>query len=769
MFAAWARFVHRFRWPVLLGSGLLMAASIVVVAQGGTLKSGGIIETSESGRALDLLQEELPRASGSSFFLIFESDRLRVVDAEFRSALESALAAVRSDPRVEAVRTPYDTTPPIPSFVSRDGTKAYAVVSVKDDISGAARYYDELRAKISSDALRITASGNIAITEDFNEILESDLQRAELVSLPLALVLLLIVFGTVVAALLPLGVGVLSVLAGVAGTYVLTSVTDVSQYALNVVTLIGLGVAIDYSLFIVNRFREELRRTADVERALERGLSTAGRAVLFSGLTVAIGLSGMLFYEGTFLSSMGLAGSIVVAFAVVYALTFLPALLSLLGPRVNAWRVPIGGRGGEGTGLWHALATRVMRRPLAVLLPLLVIIGFTASPFARLHLANGDVSMLPRHVESRRGYDLLVSEFPGQETTQMTVVVRYADGAPLSRERIPALVEYVRRLEALPDVLRVDSLFGLDTRAFPSPPAAPAQPARPLTVAEYQALYGQPREQLPQSLQVALRQAVGEHIVTVSVVTTKDKKSADAQALVRRMRAEAPPPGAETLVTGLTAFDIDVVQFIVERSPYAIGWVMLATYVVLFLLLGSVVLPLKAVLMNLISISTSFGALVWIFQEGNLAWLLGGFTPGPLDPTLPVIMFCSVFGLSMDYEVLLLSRIQEQYRRSADNTRAVAQGLERSGRLITGAAAIMVGVFLAFSLAEVVIIKALGFGMALAVAIDATIVRALVVPATMRLLGRANWWAPGPLARLYDRLRLGESPRPPVTAGTEAD
>ncbi|CAN5142027.1 MMPL family transporter [soil metagenome] len=763
MFAAWGHLVYRWRWATLLVSGALLVVSIVLLAHGGRLESGGIIETSESGRALQLLSAELPRGSGSSFSVLFGSETNRATDARFRAEMEAALADVTRDPRVAAVRTPYESTPPNAAFISTDGTKAYAIVSVKDDLSTATGYYEELRGKIRSDTLSVTGTGNIAITQDFNKVLEADLQRAEIVSLPLALILLLLVFGAVVAALLPLGVGILAVVGGLAGVFFLTRFTEVSQYALNVVTLIGLGVAIDYSLFIVNRFREELGRGATTDAALQRAMATAGRAITFSGITVAIGLSGMLFYQGTFLSSMGLAGAIVVTLAVFYSLTFLPAVLALLGPRVDTWRLPFG-RGGSGRGLWHAVATSVMKRPLAVLVPVLAVIGLSAAPFFQLRMANGDVTMLPTYAESRRGYDTLVREFPGQDKNQLTVVVRFPEGDPLSRQHVADLVAYVQRLERLPDVLRVESLFNVDPKLTGG---------RTLGVADYQALYAGPREALPGSLQLAVRQSTGEHVVTLAVLTAREKSSPEAQALAKAIRAEAPPPGAEGLVTGLTAFDIDVVAFIVDRTPVAIGWIMVATYVVLFLLLGSVVLPLKAVAMNLLSIATSFGAMVWIFQQGNLAQWLGNFTPAPIDPTLPVIMFCIVFGLSMDYEVLLLSRMQEEYRRGHDNARAVAEGLERSGRLITGAAAIMVGVFAAFALADVVIIKAIGLGMAIAVAIDATLVRALVVPATMRLLGDVNWWAPRPLARLYERLGLGESvqqPWPtPALHATEAD
>ena len=761
MFAAWGHLVYRRRWLTLVVSGVFLALSVVALLQGGDLTSGGIIQKSESGRALKLLGDELPRASGSSFSVIFASDRLRVADPAFRSALDAALADVSRDPRVLNVRTPYETTPAVPNLVSSDGRKALAVIALKDDIAGSGKYYDELRARIHSETLSITATGTLAITQDFNHTLEADLQRAEIVSLPLALLLLVLVFGTVVAALIPLGVGILAVVGGIAGTLLLTRVTDVSQYALNIVTLIGLGVAIDYSLFIVNRFREELRRGATVDLALQTAMSTAGRAITFSGITVAIGLSGMLFYQGTFLSSMGLAGSIVVALAVLYGLTFLPALLAVLGPRVDAWRLPLPkGRGGP--GMWHSIATAVMKRPIAVLVPVLLLIAVTAAPFLGIRMANGDVTMLPPSVESRRGYDTLVREFPGQDKNQLSVVVRYAEGLALSRDRIADLVALVSRVEALPDVLRVESLFNVDPQLTGG---------RALGAAEYQAMYTGPREALPPALQRSLQQTTSERVVVFSVLTAREKSSLEAQALVKAIRAEPDPRGSEVLVTGLTAFDIDVVAFILDRTPIAVAWIVVATYVVLFLLLGSVVLPLKAVVMNLLSIATSFGAMVWVFQQGNLAQYLGGFTPAPLDPTLPVIMFCIIFGLSMDYEVLLLSRIQEEYLRTRDNRRAVAEGLERSGRLITGAAGIMFVVFGAFALADVLIIKAIGLGLALAVAIDATLVRALVVPATMRLLGDLNWWAPPPLARLYQRLGLGEagSSRPERLAGSEAD
>jgi RND superfamily putative drug exporter len=762
MFAAWGHLVFRFRWAFLIVSAALMALSVVVSASGGDLKSGGIIQTSESGRAATLIQNELPRSSGTSFTVVFASQTLAVTDPAYKAAVSQALAPIRSDGRVQSVLTAYDPGPQAASLISKDQHALVAVISVKDDSVTAGKYYPELRAKITSDVLTVQATGYLAINHDFNSILESDLQRAEYVSLPLALILLLLVFGTVLAAMLPLGVGMLAVVGGIAATFALSHSTDVSQYALNIVTLIGLGVAIDYSLFIVNRFREELARGLSVEAAVARSMATAGRAITFSGLTVAIGLAGMFFYQGTFLASMGYAGALVVAIAVFYGLTFLPAVLSLLGTRVNSLRLselwrrlrrqPVSAAT-RGPGLWHRLAMGVMARPLVVLIPVLAFILLAGSPFLRLRLANGDVDMLPPAAESRAAYHMLLDQFPNQDQNQFQVVVRYTNGTdPLAAENVAALYDLSRRVAAVPGVLRVQSVVDVDPT---------------VTKAQYAALYAN-RAALPAAAQEGIRQSIGTDIAVLTALSAKPISSDEARQQLADIRAIAPPPGAELLVTGFTAYDVDAINFILGKTPLAVGFVVLATYVVLFLLLGSVVLPLKAVLMNFLSISASFGALVWIFQDGHLSSQLG-FTASSIDPTLPVIMFCIVFGLSMDYEVLLLSRMQEEYHRTKDNRYAVAEGLERIGRLITGAAAIMVGVFLAFALAQVVIIKAIGLGMAIAVAIDATLVRALVVPATMRLLGDLNWWAPRPLARLYRRMGLGEAHSPVEPAPVGAD
>jgi len=736
MFAWWGHFVYRFRWVVLALAAVLLASSIVALGHGGTLKNSGGNNT-ESGRALTLMQNQLPQnGAGSSFTLVFGSDALAVADPAFKQAMLSSLQPLRSDARVKGIETPFDGQPDLAqALTSTDGHQAMALVSLKDDYATARRYYPELRAEVTSDRLRVYGTGNVAIGHDFDKYLAADLQRAELVSLVIIVPLLLIVFATVISMLLPLGVGGLAVIGGLAAVGLLARLTDVSTYATNIVTLIGLGVAIDYSLFIVNRFREELATGQTVEAALVAAIRTSGRAVTFSGITVAIGLSAMLFFQGSFLASMGTAGAIVVAIAVVYALTFLSALLAILGHRVNWLRLPLPRRR-SGRGLWHGLAMRVMRRPILVLVPVLAILGLLASPFFQIRIANGDVGMLPPKAESRAGYDL-VQKFPGQGQTYFSVVVDYRDGPPLTSARVGDLYDLAQRIKQIPGVENVEGVVTLDSS---------------LDRTGYEALLTQPASAQPARVQEFVHTTTGPNIVTLTAVTKQAAESDGSRAIVRTLRSLTPPAGSSMLVA---AFSIDFTDFIVQRIPLAVAYVMVVTYLVLFLLTGSVVLPLKAIVMNIVSIGASFGALVWIFQQGHLSSLLN-FTAAPLDPSVPVLLFCIVFGLSMDYEVLLISRIQEEYRRTGDTRQAVAEGLERSGRLITGAAAIMVAVFLAFGLADVVLIKSIGLGLAIAVAIDATLVRALIVPAIMRLLGRVNWWAPRRLARLHRRISLEE-------------
>jgi RND superfamily putative drug exporter len=430
---------------------------------------------------------------------------------------------------------------------------------------------------------------------------------------------------------------------------------------------------------------------------------------------------------------MGIGGAVVVTLSIVFALTFLPALLAVLGPRIHAGRVlrPAD----REAGMWHRMAVRVMTHPVRVLVPTLALFLFMGVPFLHLRMGALDVRVLTGKVEARRGFDLLKQDFPEQAANRITVVLDFPTSPALTVPHVDALFDLSRRIGALPHVRKVESLVDSDP---------------PLGKDDYESILLDPPPAYATVLEEAKKMSVGERSIVLTALVDGPSESNEARDIVRTIRSERTAGDGSIVVGGQTAKDLDATDFIASRAPYAIAFIMTVTFLVLFLLLGSVVLPLKALVMNLLSIVGSFGALVWVFQDGHLL----GVEPQPVDPSVPVLLFCVLFGLSMDYEVLMLSRIRESYLVTGNNTASVADGLEKTAGLITSAAAIMVAVFAAFALTGVVILKAVGFGMALAVALDASLVRVLLVPATMRLFGDANWWAPAPMVRLRKRLGL---------------
>jgi len=735
MLSRWGHGVHRARWWVVL-LALVPLTPWLWLTPASHLDESVVPPGMESVRAVALLDAELsPRPP--SFGLIVSHPMLRASEPGFLEAAERALAPLRADARVKRIRT-WQTGDA--RWVSKDGRRGVAMVELHGRApafasmvvpSAPPEIYEALRAQARSDTLEILPFGPMALNYDFTQMVKADLRRAELVVLPIVLALLIVVFGSVVAAALPLAVGLLGVAAGFAAIAVLAHLMPVSAYASNVVSMIGLGVSIDYSLFVVSRFRDEMR-VAPPREALARALATSGRTVLFSGLTVAIGLLGMILLRMGSISTIGIASTIVVAFAVAYSLTLLPALLAILGPHVNALPVRWFARS-SGPGFWPGLARAVMARPWIVLLPVVALLLLLGAPFRHIRLGTPDVSTLPANSESRRGQELLKSQFPELEANTIVVVLHYPEGGGLTAARVRELYGLSRWLAAQPGITRVTSAASLDEK---------------MTLDQYLQLAATPRPLLPPAFQLLLAQLAGPRLAVISAQTSLAEDSDAARALVRAIRTEHPPVDGTLLVTGRTAYDLDFIALVAEVAPAAVTFVVVATAVVLFLLLGSVLLPLKAVVMNLLSITASYGALVWIFQDGHLSSLLN-FTPAPIEPVIPLIMFCVLFGLSMDYEVLLLSRTQEEWERTGDNQQAVAAALGSTGRLITGAAAIMAAVFFGFGAADAVMIKEMGVGMGIAVIMDATIIRALLVPATMRLLGRWNWWAPAPLKRLY--------------------
>lgn len=748
MFHHLGKIIHRRRWSVLVASGAFLALAAAALVRGGAL-TAPTIEGLEAQRADARLAEVVGRSEENTVVVVFRSPVLEPGSAAFREAADAALEPLRGDPRVRRVEGLSELPPAVLGQRKSDAGKvAFALVTLAGDAREALAAWPGVRASLRSQTLEIAATGRVPFNHDLNVTLEKDLVLAELISLPLALLVLLLVFRTAVAAALPVGVGGLAVAGGVAVVFALSHRVEIAQYAVNVCSLIGLGVAIDYSLFTVARYREELAAGYAEPEALARALDHAGRVVAFSAVAVVTGLSGLFFFERSYLVTMAISGVIVVALAALFALTFLPALLAVLGPRIEALRLPLPrrrpGKGGAG---WRRISDWVMARPLWVLLPTLACLLALGAPALRMRLAASDVTVLPEETEAHRGWELLDRYFPDEADTHFDLVVEFPSEPALTFERVGALYDLSERLAALPNVRAVRSIAWGNPR---------------LSREAYQALLTRPPPEKVAEVRAAAEAVSRGRVVVLQAISAAPPESEAARAIVRAIRAEREVADGTLLVGGESAHDVDVTRYMLSRAPWAVGFVVLATLLVLALVLGSVLLPVKAVVMNVLSLSGSFGALVWLFQEGR--GLAGGGRP--LEPTLPVLLFCVLFGLSMDYEVLILSRMREVFDRTQNNRVAVGEGLEKTGGLVTSAAAIMVVVFLAFALSEVVMIQAVGVGMALAVALDATLVRVLLVPATMRLFGRANWWAPRWLHALRRGLGLEEAPPvPPPGAG----
>jgi RND superfamily putative drug exporter len=760
MFSAWGAFVYRFRRPIVVIAVLFAIASSFLAAQvTGALSAGGWTDPDSESTAVSGRLAADFGAGGGTIVAVYRGkpgDDARS-DA-FQETIAGSLDRLVADDRIDGIVGWAETRDD--RFISTDGTSAYAVVRLAITDEAAVDQMEELRGLIDPPTdVTLQLTGVAPATQDQAEQSEKELLMAESVSFPFAALILILVFASLVASGLPLVVALLAIPTTLGGVYLAAQATELSIYVQNVATMLGLALAIDYSLFMVSRFREELRRGRDVGTAVTITVATSGKAVTFSGLAVAVGLSGLLLFQPTALRSFGIGGALTVAASVFFALTFLPAALGMLGPRVNALSVaglrdrirralgrPVGAAAEAATASrWERMAHWVMARPIAVLAPTLIFLLVLGTPFLRLSQGIPDASVLPPGIESREASVALSTEFQAGETSPI-IVLATVDGSPTDEANVQRLIDLGAAIDAVDGIDRVEGPF-----AALKDPATGAD----LDAAGIAALFATPREQLPPELAAGLERLEDAYIrgstVRLDAISPISPLSPDGTAVVPLVRG-VEMAGVETHVGGLAAEGRDFMDSQSETIPYAIALTLGASALILFLLFGSIVIPIKAVIMTLLSITASFGALVFIFQDGNFADVLGFTTPGFTIAGNPIIMFSVLFGLSMDYEVLLLSRIQEAYRRTGDNTASVAEGLAKTAGVITGAALIMVTVFSAFALAESITIKSIGVGMAIAVLIDATIVRVLLVPATMRLMGRWNWWAPGPLGRLADRL-----------------
>jgi len=714
-----------------------------------TLAPGLEVPGSGSAEVLQRNRERL--GMDTTLVLLLFSPRgnaaIQVDDPDYRSAAEAVLAGVAVSPDVRSAHGYYSSNDR--HFVSRNGRETYAVLELargRDEGVGA---LERLRPLLCSPLLKVELGGELPTYVDTREQLEKDLHKAEIISFVSLAVLLVWVFGSLVAALLPLIVSAVTVILSLAMLKALTPFMEISVYSANVATMLGLGLAVDYGLYMLSRFREELSRHDGADSSLCATLVTAGRTIMYSGFTVALSLACLFLLPQRFFQNMGLAGAISVGMAMLASIILLPALLVLLGRRVNRCTLPwlerVTQRRESGEG-WYRFSHFVMRHARLVLAATLTLLALLGLPALHLKVGLADYRSLPEGAESRRVIEAMQTEFPLTGLDPI-VVVAQTGKAVRETDSIAAIDALTRAISALPGAKRVVGLTTLDAK---------------LTTSDYQMLYAN-AEQFPIAAQALEAHARGDHS-KLYVFYDATAQSEQARHLVRQIRALPTPPGMVAFhVGGLPAFHLDYLASLRDGVPRTIAAIVVVIFVLLFLMLGSLFVPFKVVLTNLLSLSATYGVLVLIFQDGYLAGLLGFTPPGSLEGTVLVLIFASAFGLSIDYEVFLLSRVKEAcVATGGDNLHAVSIGVQRSGPIITNAAMLIAIVLGAFALGEVVLIKQMGLGLLVAVIVDATIVRMLLVPASLRLMGRFNWWAPKPLLAIYERLNLGEASSQPT-------
>ncbi|MGA9677588.1 MAG: MMPL family transporter [Mycobacterium sp.] len=722
---------------------LMIAAGAFGIPAAMSLSAGGFVDpTSESARAAATLAEKFNQ--GDMELVLLVSSASGATDGPARTAGIDIAQQLSQSPAVAQVTSPWDAQP-APGLLSSDGKAAMILVALKGNENSAPKQAQALAERFARDRQGVTvrAGGSAMVYEQVNQQTERDLLRMEIIAIPLSFIALVWVFGGLLAAALPVAVGGLAILGSLAGLRAIALVTNVSIFALNVTVALGFALAIDYTLLIISRYRDELADGTSRDEALVKTVTTAGRTVLFSAITVALALAATALFPMYFLKSFAYAGTAVVAFAALAAVVVAPAAIALIGDRLDAlnvsglcrrvFRCPAPPQRTMERSFWYRTARLVMRRAIPVGLAVTAFLLTLGAPFLGVRWGYPDDRVLPTSSSARVVSDRIRSEFRTNFETRVKLVLPETGGLSTTD-----LDNYARQLSRVSDVAAVSSPTGTFAGGeFRGPPSAPAG------------------------------MAAGSAYLTVESTAPLYTQASEVQ--LARLHAIAPPRHQPVQITGMAQTNRDCVDGITSRLPVVFGFIAVVTLVLLFLLTGSVLLPLKAVLLNVLSLTAAFGALVWIFQDGNLG-AAGTTSTGTLAANVPVLMFCIAFGLSMDYEVFLLSRIREYWlgspRTRADNDESIALGLARTGRVITAAALLMSISFAALIAAGVSFMRMFGLGLTLAVLVDATLVRILLVPAFMHVLGELNWWAPKPLARWHLRIFGNESdrsPRPAVT------
>ncbi|CAB4577670.1 MAG: MMPL family transporter [Actinobacteria bacterium] len=654
------------------------------------LDSGGYSNpASESYKVYEYLKNDL-KIEDPAIVVVVDAEVVDVTDPAVVQKAATLEAKIAQEPGVERTLS-YWSSGGLDSLKSSDGKAAYILIygdgdAFSPESQKLGKFFQE-NYDGSYEGLTLYAGGVGVVSHAITKKISDDLKIAEAISIPLTFILLAFVFGALVASAMPLIVGVAAILGAFFILYLFTLFTDVSIYALNLTTGMGLGLGIDYALLMVNRFREELRRGKSVEDSVITTVATAGKTVFYSGLTVLVTLLSLTFFPLPFLKSFGYAGVSVVTIAVIGAIVGLPAILAVIGKKVDKGVIRKSSIEPKDDGRWAQTARLVMKRPTAVVVLSLIFLGILTAPIANIKFSQGDARMLPATNKAAIATALQAERFAGRTGEPIEIIIK---GGSSKTEEVAT---YISRLQIEPGVVAVvpPEIYGDDVRIIAYHSMLPRTP--------------------------------------------------EAQELIHSIRDLSSVD--QTLVGGVAADYTDSQDAISQTLPWAFGWIALSVLILIFVFTGSIILPIKAVILNVLSLAATMGVLTWVFVDGHLQWLVGSFTEtGTLDTSIVILIAVVVFGLSMDYELFLLSRIREEHLAGKSNVDSVALGLQRSGRIITAAAAILAFVFAAFITSGVTSIKTMGFGVAFAIILDATIVRGLLVPALMRLMGERNWWAP---------------------------
>ena len=735
-FYSLGKYIYPLRWYIIgLWVCMVLACTPFLPNIIAPFKTTGFVnEQSASSRATHYLDQKLGYNNNNKFVIIYTSKTLFATDKSFINKIKKSLSALDSFPIAHEIILPENNK----KQISKDKHTAYAVIIIKSTQPISDELLKQFKDSIKKpEHMSMQVGGELIFVENVSKQTETDLYRADFIATPVAIITLILVFGSLVAAILPIVLGGGCALLILTSLYFLGHAITLSIFVLNIALLLGLCLSLDYSLFIISRFRDELHKGLDVKEAIAITEGTAGKAIFFSGLAVFISLSALLLFPINILFSVAIGGLTAVFMAVFTAIILLPAVLSVLNTRINRFSVRIRWhRKGPHSNVWHWIAEKVVKRPLICFFSILVLLLMLGYPLLSAKFGVSDYRILPEHSENRRFFDTYSDTFNESELTPISILMKSDEHSILSYKNLSNLNNFTDKLKRNPLVAGVNSIVTTDPH---------------LTKQQYFELYKMQKDKISPAVKQLLSTTTRHYFTVINVISKYQINSPKTQTLIHDIQHIKSTPGMNMTLSGTPIDNLDVLKTITQRLPYAILWIMVFTYLILLVLLRSLFLPFKAILMNLLSLSACYGALVFIFQDGYLHQLFNFEPQGMLDISLVVIIFCAIFGFSMDYEVFLLTRIKESYDLTHDNEKSIIFGIEKSSRIITSAAMIVIFICGSFLVADVLMVKAFGLGIAVAIFVDAFLIRTILVPATMTLVKKWNWYLPAWLDKILPK------------------